>query len=75
MSELKAHPAADLFPMLSEARLRELADDIKANGLREPIRLFDGLILDGRNRYAVCMLIDVKPGTKTWSGGDPWAYV
>jgi hypothetical protein len=39
---------AGLFPM-DAASLRELADDIRANGLREPITLLDGKVLDGRN--------------------------
>jgi len=30
---MNTHPAANLFPALSAAELRELADDIKANGL------------------------------------------
>lgn len=31
------HPAADLFPMMSEPELRQLGEDIKKNGLRTPI--------------------------------------
>lgn len=34
---MKIHPAAALFPMMSDDELRELAADIKANGLHEPI--------------------------------------
>ena len=36
------------FPMTDETALADL--DIKAHGLREPIRLWDGAIIDGRNR-------------------------
>ena len=47
------HPYADKFPMLPEPELAELAESIRANGLRNPIVLTpDGLILDGRNRAA-----------------------
>lgn len=42
---------AGLFPMMDAASLRELADDIRANGLRKPITLLDGKVLDGRNRH------------------------
>ena len=31
------HPAANLFPMLSEEELRELGEDIKNNGLKQPV--------------------------------------
>jgi plasmid replication initiation protein len=42
---------AGLFQMMDAASLRELVDDIRANGLREPITLLDGKVLDGRNRH------------------------
>jgi hypothetical protein len=31
------HPAAALLPMMSDTELAELADDIKANGVQQPI--------------------------------------
>lgn len=51
------HEAADLFPMMGDDDLDQLADDIDANGLQQPIVLWkdaDGnlLLLDGRNRLA-----------------------
>ena len=50
----QVHPATALFPMMRNAELDNLAEDIKANGLRTPVILLqDGgkrLILDGRNR-------------------------
>ncbi|CAM5403133.1 hypothetical protein AFEL58S_02067 [Afipia felis] len=50
---LKAHPLADLFPMMSPQEHAELVADMRTNGFRrgEEIILHDGLILDGRNRY------------------------
>jgi hypothetical protein len=44
------HPAAELLPLMSEAQLRELGEDIKKNGLRAPICTYRGALLDGRNR-------------------------
>jgi ParB-like chromosome segregation protein Spo0J len=47
------HPVANLFPMLPDDELQELADDIRANGLQHPIVLDkDGVLIDGRNRWA-----------------------
>jgi hypothetical protein len=31
--QIKLHPAADLFPMMSPDELKTLGEDIKANGL------------------------------------------
>ena len=36
---LPVHPAAEMFPLMSEAELRELAEDIKKNGLKETVAL------------------------------------
>jgi hypothetical protein len=53
-AHLPVHPAAELFPLLAEAELKELAENIKANGLIEQINFWekDGqtFLLDGRNR-------------------------
>jgi len=48
---LPVHPAAELFPLMSEAELKELGEDIKQNGLREaPAITTSKKLLDGRNR-------------------------
>src|SRR5208283_1918753 len=52
---LQVHPAAELFPLMAPDELKELADDVKSNGLRERVDLWrdtDGtvVLLDGRNR-------------------------
>ena len=65
------HPAANIFPLLGELELRELAADIEENGLLEPIVLHpDGRILDGRNRWTACKLADVEPRTVQWDGSQ-----
>jgi ParB-like chromosome segregation protein Spo0J len=69
------HPAADLFPLLSEPELKELADDIQKHGLLLPITRRDGLILAGRNRFLACEIAGVKPKFEEYCGDDPVGYV
>ena len=50
-SNLEAHELANLLPMIDDANFANLKVDIEKNGILEPILLFEGRILDGRNRY------------------------
>jgi ParB-like chromosome segregation protein Spo0J len=58
-----AHPAADLFPLITGAEFDELVDDIKKNGQLDNIQVLigTGQILDGRNRYRACVAAGVEP--------------
>lgn len=74
------HPAADLFPMLGDEELQELAEDIRVNGLIEPVWLWNDpqhgrVLLDGRNRVAACAIAGVEPTTRTYTGDDPVSFV
>ncbi len=75
MSEYEFHPLADLFPLLGEAELNELADDILEHGQREPIWLYERKILDGRNRYRACLLKGINPHIMETRVADPAAFV
>jgi ParB/Sulfiredoxin domain len=57
----EAHSASALFPMMDNVALAALVRDIKAHGLREPIVLWEGKVLDGRNRLRACELAGVEP--------------
>src|SRR5262245_45537981 len=56
---IRVHPAADLFPMMSDDELRVLGKDIRKKGLNSAVILWaneaggpidDYQLLDGRNR-------------------------
>src|SRR5271169_3947313 len=47
--------------MMSEEDCQSLKEDIRKNGLIEPIWLYEDKILDGRNRYKACLEIGVTP--------------
>lgn len=72
---LKVHPAAEIFPMLNAEELEALALDIKANGLQQPIVMWEGLLLDGRNRLAACAICGVVPSFKQYEGNSPVTFV
>jgi N6-adenosine-specific RNA methylase IME4 len=67
---LTDHPIANLFPLLNEADLKELAEDIDQNGQAETIKLHRGMILDGRNRYRACALKNLAVRTEVFTGDD-----
>jgi hypothetical protein len=71
---MKHHPIADVWPMMDEAKLHELADDIRKNGQLVPVWLYEGKILDGRNRWAACKIAGVEPKTKEYTGNEPTAF-
>jgi hypothetical protein len=69
------HEIANIFPLLQGAELAALVDDIRANGLREPIWLYQNKILDGRNRYTACGMAGVEPTFNVYTEGNPIGFV
>jgi N6-adenosine-specific RNA methylase IME4 len=67
---LKFHPLANLFPMLSDAELDDLGEDIESNGQVETVKLHRGMILDGRNRYTACGKRGLPIRFETFEGDD-----
>lgn len=70
------HPACLLFPKLGKEELQELADNIHAHGLLEDVVMYQGKVLDGRNRLSACKMARVKPRFIEWQGkGSPVEWV
>jgi len=72
---MKIHPAAEIFPMLSDEELDSLAVDIKTHGLRHPLVMHDRELLDGRNRLAACKIAGVAPSFVEYEGDSPVSFV
>lgn len=75
LSKLKIHPAAEIFPMLSDVEIRDLAKDISERGLQNHIITHEGQLLDGRNRLAACILAGIEPKSMEYGGDSPVGFV
>jgi DNA modification methylase len=70
------HELAEIFPLLEGEAFADLVEDVrKPDGVREPIWLYEGKILDGRNRYRAALVAGVSCPTRTYEGDDPLAFV
>jgi len=72
---MEFHEIANIFPEMEKDEFGSLVESIRINGQREPILVYDGKILDGRNRFMACEKLGITPKYKEWNGPDPWAMV
>lgn len=73
--KLEFHALANIFPMMEGSAFAELVADVKANGVVEPVEIFEGKILDGRNRYRAAETAGVHCPTRQFNGTDALAHV
>ena len=72
------HPAAEAFPMMEGEEFKRFVEDIKANGVRKPIEVYDGerwieykgFGIDGRNRHAACLALGIEPPVRLLTDAD-----
>jgi hypothetical protein len=69
------HPLAELIPPMSDEEYGELRADVEANGLRAPVTLYEGMVLDGRHRARVCDELGREFETVQFEGEDPAGFV
>jgi hypothetical protein len=65
---LPFHPIADMFPLMEGKEFDELVGDIQRRGLGFPIVIFEGQIIDGRNRARACQRAGVEPRYSQFEG-------
>ena len=69
------HPLAEIFPPLAAVEYELLKADIAEHGLKHPIILHDGMVLDGKHRQQVCEELGIELATKEFDEGDPLTFV
>jgi hypothetical protein len=72
---LSEHPVAKLFPTMDLPDFAALKEDIRLHGVRVPILVHGGQILDGRHRYRACQQLGITCPAIEWNGSDPWLEV
>lgn len=48
-----------LIPPLAQEEKRQLEENIKANGCRDPLVVWNGFLVDGHNRYEICTRLGI----------------
>jgi len=75
-TKYEIHPAAELFPMMSDVEFNGLKADIKQHGQRDDIMIWKGQLVDGRNRLRACDELGIEPSLCEMSEElDPVAWV
>ena len=67
------HPYSLIFPSMSREEYSQLSTDIAKNGLLEPITVYQGMVLDGRNRDIICHNLGITPKIVEFTGTDQQA--
>ncbi len=72
---LEFHPLASVFPLMEGEEFSALVEDVRANGVLEPVTLYEDKILDGRNRARAAEQAGVSFATSDYVGADPLGFV
>lgn len=74
------HEIANMFPLMDADSFDALVKDIDENGLSDPVIMYEGKILDGRNRYLACQQLGIPHREKKFEdlqlgSDDPVKFV
>jgi len=70
------HPLSAAFPAMNDAEFQALKDSIDANGVLNPITLFEGMVIDGWHRYQAATELQMDcPSLEMDDSIDPRDFV
>lgn len=76
LREFEVHPLADLFPLVEGQEYEDLRTSVRENGVVNRVTLYQGKILDGRNRMRAAIAEGVHVPTHNLpDDADPVAFV
>jgi hypothetical protein len=61
MEKYTQHALSAAWPAMEQDDFTRLVESVKANGLFDPITLFEGEIIDGWHRYHACEIAGLEP--------------
>jgi N6-adenosine-specific RNA methylase IME4/ParB-like chromosome segregation protein Spo0J len=70
MGRLTFHPLVEIFPQMEKCAFAAFVADVKENGVREPIVIHKGQILDGRNRWLACQRLGIECPRREYDGKE-----
>jgi ParB-like chromosome segregation protein Spo0J len=65
---LEIHEVCEIFPMMPPEQFVGLRADIEEHGQRDPIWVWQGKVIDGRNRLKACEQLGIDPILREWDG-------
>ena len=72
---MNLHSLCTIFPKLDSLAFEALRADILANGLRNPIIIKNGEVIDGQNRLQACKDLGIEPRFEEYAGDDLVEFV
>jgi hypothetical protein len=70
MAEYELHEYSLLFPKMTDAEFSSLVEDVKEHGVREPVTLYGGKVIEGRHRMLAALRAGCSLPTKVFEGTD-----
>lgn len=72
---MNLHSLCTIFPKLDQLAFEALRSDIQNNGLRNPIVVKNGEVIDGQNRLQACNDLGITPRFEEYAGDDLVEFV